>query len=106
MISVLLTTAVVASASISMVIPAEAKKHTECFKDGSDDGKDHPFDASRFDRCGKNYQDGFLKGCKDAGNNEETCQSSEDNQGLIVKNTMHKTIMITGGCNNIINLCF
>ena len=80
MISVLLTTAVVASASISMVIPAEAKKHTECFKDGSDDGKDHPFDASRFDRCGKNYQDGFLKGCKDAGNNEETCQSAEDNQ--------------------------
>jgi hypothetical protein len=56
------------------------KKHTECFNAGVTDGKDHPFDASRFDRCGKNYQDGFLKGCKDAGNNEDTCQSAEDNQ--------------------------
>lgn len=57
-----------------------AKKHTECFNAGVSDGKDHPFDASRFDRCGKNYQDGFLKGCKDAGNSAETCQSAEDNQ--------------------------
>ena len=68
------------STDTSMVIPAEAKKHTECFKDGSDDGKDHPFYTSRFDRCGKNYQDGFLKGCKDAGNSAETCQSAEDKQ--------------------------
>jgi hypothetical protein len=57
-----------------------AKKHTECFNAGVSDGRDHPFDASRFDRCGKNYQDGFLKGCKDVGNSAETCQSSEDNQ--------------------------
>jgi hypothetical protein len=64
-------------------LPADnvnAKKHTECFNAGVSDGKDHPFDASRFDRCGKNYQDGFLKGCKDAGNSAETCQSAEDNQ--------------------------
>jgi hypothetical protein len=58
----------------------QAKKHSECFKAGQSDGADHPFDASRFDRCGKNYQDGFLKGCKDAGNSEDTCQSAEDNQ--------------------------
>jgi hypothetical protein len=57
-----------------------AKKHPECFNTGVSDGKDHPFDASRFDRCGKNYQDGFLKGCRDAGNSAETCQSAEDNQ--------------------------
>jgi hypothetical protein len=57
-----------------------AKKHTECFNAGVSDGKDHPFDASRFDRCGKNYQDGFLKGCRSSGNSEETCRSSEDNQ--------------------------
>ena len=38
-----------------------AKKHSECFKVGQSDGADHPFDASRFDRCGRNYQDGFLK---------------------------------------------
>jgi len=25
---------------------------------------------------------GFLKGCKDVGNNEDTCQSAEDNQDL------------------------
>ena len=56
------------------------KKHSKCFKAGQNDGADHPFDASRFDRCGKNYQDGFLKGCKDVDNNEETCQSAEDNQ--------------------------
>ena len=43
-----------------------AKKHTECFNAGQSYGADHPFDAARFDRCGKNYQDGFLKGCKDA----------------------------------------
>jgi hypothetical protein len=60
--------------------PANAKKRTECFIAGVSDGKDHPFDASRFDRCGKNYQDGFLKGCQSSGNSEETCQSSEDNQ--------------------------
>ena len=41
-----------------------AKKHSECFNAGVSDRKDHPFDASRFDRCGKNYQDGFLKGCR------------------------------------------
>ena len=57
-----------------------AKKPTECFNAGLSDGKDHPFDAPRFDRCGKNYQDGFLKGCNDAGNSAETCQSAEDNQ--------------------------
>jgi hypothetical protein len=61
-------------------INAQAKKHSECFKVGQSDGGDHPFDASRVDKCGKNYQDGFLKGCKDAGNNEDTCQSVEDNQ--------------------------
>jgi hypothetical protein len=27
-----------------------AKKHTKCFNAGVSDGKDHPFDASRFDR--------------------------------------------------------
>lgn len=27
-----------------------AKKHTERFNAGVSDGKDHPFDASRFDR--------------------------------------------------------
>ena len=41
-------------------ISLQAKKHTECFNAGLNDGKDHPFDVSRFDRCGKNYQDGFL----------------------------------------------
>ena len=30
-----------------------AKKHTECFNSGVSDGKDHPFDSSRFDRCGR-----------------------------------------------------
>jgi hypothetical protein len=68
---------------LAVVLPAgnvNAKKHSECFKAGQSDGADHPFDASRFDRCGKNYQDGFLKGCKDAGNNEDTCQTAEDNQ--------------------------
>jgi hypothetical protein len=68
-----------ASVGISNV-SVQAKKHSECFMAGQSDGADHPFDASRFDRCGKNYQDGFLKGCKDAGNSEETCQSAEDNQ--------------------------
>jgi hypothetical protein len=57
-----------------------AKKHIELFNAGVSDGKDHPFDASRFDRCDKNYQDGFLKDCKVAGNSEETRQSAEDNQ--------------------------
>jgi hypothetical protein len=65
---------------VSPISNVIAKKHTECFKAGQSDGPDHPFDASRFDRCGKNYQDGFLKGCKDANNSEETSQSSEDNQ--------------------------
>ncbi len=60
-------------------VSVHAKKHTECFNTGVNDGKDHPFDASRFDRCGNNYQDGFLKGCRSSGNSEETCQSSEDN---------------------------
>jgi len=55
-------------------------KLTEHSNTGVSDGKDHLFDASRFDRCGKNYQDGFLKNCKYADNNEETCQSAEENQ--------------------------
>jgi hypothetical protein len=58
----------------------QATNHSECFNAGQSDRADHPFDASRFDRCGKNYQDGFLKGCMDAGHSEETCQSAEDNQ--------------------------
>ena len=49
-----------------------AKKHTECFNAGVSDGKGHPFDGSRFDRCGKNYHDRFLKDCKDASDNEES----------------------------------
>jgi hypothetical protein len=47
-----------------------AKKHTGRFNVGVNDGKDHLFDASRFDRCGKNYQDGFLKNCKYASNSD------------------------------------
>jgi hypothetical protein len=39
-----------------------AKKHTECLNAGVSDGKDQSFDASRFDRCRKNYQDGNSKG--------------------------------------------
>jgi hypothetical protein len=39
----------------------KAKKHTECFRPGVSDGKEHPLDTSRFDICGKNYQNGFLK---------------------------------------------
>lgn len=38
---------------------------------GASDGKDHLFYASRFDRYWKNYQDGFLKGCKDILSNTE-----------------------------------
>ncbi|MGN6633705.1 MAG: hypothetical protein ACTHKP_15935 [Nitrososphaeraceae archaeon] len=57
-----------------------AKKHTEYLNAGVSDGKDHLFDVPRFNRSSKNYQDGFLLGCKDAGNSEETCQSVEDNQ--------------------------
>jgi len=47
-----------------------AKKLAEYSNTGVSDGKDHLFDASRFDRCGKNYQDGFPKGCKDADNSD------------------------------------
>jgi hypothetical protein len=58
-----------------------AKKHAECFKDGSDDGKwSNAFDAGRFVHCGKNYQDGFLKGCQSAGNDKQTCEENEDSQ--------------------------
>jgi hypothetical protein len=42
-----------------------SKKLTECFNAEASDGKDHLFDVPGFDRCGKNNQDGFLKGCKD-----------------------------------------
>ena len=71
-------TTVVMTITLALVIgclPAsrmniQAKKHSECFKAGQSDGADHPFDASRFDRCRKNYHDGFLKGCKYVGNNE------------------------------------
>jgi hypothetical protein len=58
-----------------------AKKHTECFNSGVSDGKDHPFDASRFDRCGQEYESGFMKGCLSVqGNTKEACSSAEDNQ--------------------------
>ena len=56
-------------------------KHTECFNSGVSDGKDHPFDASRFDRCGQDYENGFLKGCLSVqGNTKEVCSSVEDSQ--------------------------
>ena len=62
-------------------ISVHAKKHIECFKDGSEDGKgSNAFDAGRFVHCGKNYQDGFLKGGQSAGNSRDTCESNEDSQ--------------------------
>lgn len=81
-------TTIVMAALLALVVgsPASnislrAKKHTECFNAGLNDGKDHPFDASRFDRCGKNYQDGFLKGCQSVkADSHEECESAEDNQ--------------------------
>lgn len=65
MMSAMLALLVVGSPANNVTV--HAKKHTECFNSVVSDGKDHPFDAARFDRCDKNYQDGFLKGCKDAG---------------------------------------
>ena len=58
------------------------KKYTECFNAGVSDAKDHPF-ASRLDRYWKNYQDGFLKSYKNAGNREDTCQSAEDIHSML-----------------------
>ena len=49
----------------------EFKETYGMFNAGVSDNKDHPLDSSRFDRCGKNYQDGFLKDCKDASDNED-----------------------------------
>jgi hypothetical protein len=41
------------------------------------DGKDHPLDASRFDRCGRDYENGFLDGCLSVqGNTKEVCSSA------------------------------
>lgn len=63
--------------SLANNISLRAKKHTECFNAGLNDGKDHPFDASRFDRCGKNYQDGFLKDCQSVkADSHEECESA------------------------------
>lgn len=46
--------------------------------EGHDDGQDHPFDHDRNEECKdkeNQYFRAFIKGCKDAGNTEEICET-------------------------------
>jgi len=58
-----IATIVIAVITMMTVGHVQAKKHTTCFKHGSSDGANGPFDAAKFDVCGKNYEDGCMKGC-------------------------------------------
>jgi hypothetical protein len=75
-----IATIVIAVITMMTVGHVQAKKHTTCFKHGSSDGANGPFDAAKFDVCGKNYEDGFMKGCKNQGNDEDSCSLAEDSQ--------------------------
>jgi hypothetical protein len=51
----------------------------DCYKQGFQDGKDHPFSQAKFKRCGSSYQDGFMAGCLSvAGNTKRACDNAQD----------------------------
>jgi hypothetical protein len=64
----------------------------ECWVDGYDDGLDNPFSQKKHKKCifdveksnselccnGKPYYEGFMYGCMDARNTEETCERFTD----------------------------
>lgn len=64
----------------------------ECWVDGYDDGQDNPFSQDKHKEClfdveqsdselccnGRPYYEGFMYGCMDAGNTQETCDRFTD----------------------------
>ena len=64
----------------------------ECWVNGYDDGQDNPFSQDKHKEClfdveqsdnelccnGRPYYEGFMYGCMDAGNTQETCESATD----------------------------
>jgi hypothetical protein len=67
----------------------EIEGTAECWRNGYDDGLDHPFDQDRHKECifdvggtdtniDKPYYHAFKIGCQDAGNTEEICETFTD----------------------------
>ena len=50
-----------------------------CYKDGYNDGLNHPFSQDKLTQCGDPYERGFMAGCLSVkGNDEHICNSAED----------------------------
>jgi hypothetical protein len=60
-------------------ISASNGGEVSCYDRGIIDGEDHPFSQNTFDKCGDDYYQGFLEGCKSVnGNTENICESATD----------------------------
>ena len=76
---VLLPVLFIGTISNVSLVGASNDEDVSCYDRGYIDGEDNPFNQRTYDRCGDDYYQGFIQGCRSVeGNTRDTCESATD----------------------------